>query len=303
MQDDDIKKIIADPFAPEARWLHACAAGKDLPARRDLSPGAALMTSAALAASTSAYAMFAYDWGREILEEFIGNVHAGTEVSIAVTINLCIILPVAYGLFSGYLQKRKEPGTIAGALVLASAGVASSIALFGVLPVWAFGFAGVGLVAAAASHGFGSMVRQEMQSKSMLRRVFKPALLYLIPAALLALANLDGNFGFREEVAVFLSLLFLSCSWAAARCRAKTFSAGMAAAFFCALPVLAINAINMCGLLAVLLFHSVHFVEALTSTLIVVGSTGAAAMAGGCYGTVHGRRLAAMDSLVRLPKR
>ncbi len=293
MNKKSIQQILADPFATESRWMAAnTLAGNTLPAkRRDQGPAAALSASIALACCTSAFAMFGFDWGREILEEIIGrDVQFSAEMNIAAALNLCTVLPATFGLYSGYLCKDRTNRT-SRSLAVTATGLLSFVALFGVLPWYALATAGIGIVSSIAGNKLGQIVAEQTSGRSIVQRTFLPALVYLIPAGLLLFFHLDdGNFGFKEEVGVFLSLVFVACSLAARSCGAKNASAGCSAAFFASLPLVIVNTISIIGVLAVSVLDPSRCAEAVASMLIVLAGTTAAAALGGCYGALQVNR-------------
>lgn len=304
MPNESTNEILADPFAPPDRWMRAwAAAGKQPPAlvkaRTD-----GIVLSFFLAGSTSAFAMFGYDWGREVLEEILrSNVQFTTAYVVAASINMGVVLPAAYGLFSGYLTDEKK-----GRLALSSWVFVSTLVFLSqiqlVNQIWStnpllISLYLIGPVLALGTFKLGRIVKEQIKGKTIVQRVFRPALWYLIPSAILLLFNLDGNFGFREEVWVFCGTLFIAAARAARRCRATRAEAGLSAAFFVSLPVIMINIINIISNIVLLSIDTQAIAwQALGATLIVTGCTTTSAAAGGLWGTLRTRLIARRQRLL-----
>lgn len=286
-----VERILGDPFAKESKWLAACnLISEPIPTSKSLDPFMALQISIVLACCTSAFAMFSYDWGREVLEELIRrDVQFAGELVIAAAVNMCIVLPAAFGLYSGFLCQDKK-NEYSRCIAVALAGLTCFVALFGTLPWFALASVAVGSVSSCLTHKFGAIIREETTARKFLRRSFAPSLFYLMPAGFLFFFHIDdGNFGFREELGVFLSLVLVSCVVAASSCNARSAAAGLSAAFFSALPALLVSMITLLGLSVVAVADPVHAIEALVSSLIVMLSTVSVAAVGGYLGASRSR--------------
>lgn len=252
-----------------------------------LSSAAAVSTSLALAACTSAFTLFGYDWGREILEELLKQSvsWSGTMTLLAAIANLGLIVPASYGLYSGFLLERQRPVPfVIGALLVFSLGLAVLKSLAG--GSFALLFAAISGAVCVLGYATGAVVRDHLPCMPLLRKAIMPALWYLIPAGLLLLTNQDGNFGFREEVCTFSLSVFIASRVAAGQCRVRGVQAGLCAALLVSLPLLLVTGVNLAvNVLAIVLgMASTPGWQTLSSTMIVTACLSVSAAAGGVYG-------------------
>lgn len=285
MRRQDLECILADPFAPEKKWMAACVAGQLSTKEPSHNSFNAVLLSVALAVCTSSFAMFAFDWGREVLEEIIlRDCQFTFEMVMAAALNLCVILPASFGLYSGYLLKNNK-NSLLQILSVTAIGLALLVSLFSTFPWYAVGLSVAGIAAALGMRSIGRTVQHLSDGKPLVRKTFLPALIYLLPAGFLLFFHLDdGNFGFKEELGIFLSLVFFACTTAAINCRAKNNAAALSSGIFATLPLLLVNLTNLAGVLAVGVLDPSRAPEALFSALIVMSTTTAAGVSGSLLG-------------------
>ncbi len=301
-------KIVEDPHAPEEHWLPACwalseqGASKNHTSSSRTVPGSffqALTASSLLAACMAFFAMFSCDWGREVLEEFIGDQSFAAERFFAFLNIVYVLFPITLGLIFGCFKCAKKGSRSwgLGLLAVAAAPLTASIPWGFDSPIVPFlaAWAAAGLLGCWAAFVAAGSLFAALERRLTPRKVLLPALLYLIPSGLLVLKNWDGNFGFKEEVIVFNSLVFGAALLSAYRSRMKTNSSGLAAAFVVTMPVVIWNCINLGvavfarGLTASLISPDLT-PQALISALVIAGSTTLASAAGGITGAGLYRR-------------